>query len=138
MADHDEEALEAFRSRTRRSFMRGGVLLSIPTKRRALVVVLLDILVTFDSDRVYTEKEVNAHLGTIHPDFARLRRELIDYRYLERDAHTGEYWVAGSTPRRTGNVAQEVRGLEPHRRDAQPSENARLTAPVRTRGSRPR
>ena len=50
-----------------------------------------------------------------HPvveDFALLRRELIDYRLLERNAHTGEYWVNPNPPTHTGSQAQEMAGLE--------------------------
>lgn len=107
-----DAALETFRHKTRATFMPGERLLAIPTKRRALVVILLDLLVTFERDRVYTEKQVNAHLEQYHPDFARLRRELIDYGYLDRDPHTGRYWLSTALPTRTGNQAQEAGALE--------------------------
>lgn len=103
---------EAFRAKTLRTFMREGRLVSIPTKRKALVVVLLEILTVFETDRIYSEQDVNTILGVVHPDFARLRRELIDYRYLGRDAHTGQYWVHSPLPERSGNQLQETAVFE--------------------------
>lgn len=104
----DDAALERFKAKVRRTFVNDGTLTAIPTKRRALVVLLLDIRETLDPLRIYTEKELNDHLGGFHPDFARLRRELIDYGYLERNAHTGEYWMAVTLPKREGNLYQEA------------------------------
>ena len=101
-----------FRAKTLRSFMPDGRIVSIPTKRRALVLVLIEVLAALDPDRVYDEKQLNAILGEFHPDFALLRRELIDYRLLERNAQTGEYWVNPSPPTHTGSQAQEMAGLE--------------------------
>lgn len=103
---------EAFRAKTLRTFMREGRLESIPTKRKALVVILLELLAAFDADRAYSEKDVNSILSTFHPDFARLRRELVDYRYLERNAHTGQYWVNSALPERRGNQLQETAVFE--------------------------
>ena len=101
-----------FRAKTLRTFMPDGCIVSVPTKRRALVLVLIEVLAALDPDRVYDEKQLNVILGEFHPDFALLRRELIDYRLLERNAHTGEYWVNPSPPTHTGSQAQEMAGLE--------------------------
>lgn len=101
-----------FRTKTLRTFMPDGYIVSVPTKRRALVLVLIEVLAALDPDRVYDEKQLNVILGEFHPDFALLRRELIDYRLLERNAHTGEYWVNPNPPTHTGSQAQEMAGLE--------------------------
>lgn len=111
-----DRATEAFRTKTLRAFMPADTLTAIPMKRKALVVILLEILPAFASDRIYTEKEVNSILGSFHPDFARLRRELIDYRYLARNSHTGRYWVNEEWPPRRGRHMQETEGLEAFRR----------------------
>ena len=103
-----DTTLERFKAKVRRTFVSGGTLTAIPTKRRALVVLLFDIRATLDPQRIYTEKKLNDHLGGFHPDFARLRRELIDYGYLERNAHTGQYWMAATLPKRVGNLYQEA------------------------------
>ncbi|MCF2588436.1 DUF2087 domain-containing protein [Brevibacterium sp. UCMA 11752] len=103
---------EAFRAKTVRTFMSDGRLVSIPSKRKALVVILLEILRVFETDRIYREKDVNSILEAFHPDFARLRRELIDYRYLSRDGHTGQYWVNDPLPERSVNLVQETAAFE--------------------------
>ena len=101
-----------FRAKTLKTFMPDGRIVAIPTKRRALVLVLIEVLAALDPDQVYDEKRLNGLLGEFHPDFALLRRELIDYRLLERNAHTGEYWVNPNPPTHTGSQAQEMAGLE--------------------------
>ena len=93
-----------------RIFFEGPQLRSIPTKRKARVVVLLELLARFTPGRRYAEREVNEVLREAHDDFASLRRELIDYHYLSRA--DGEYWVTEERPEREGNVAQEVLGNE--------------------------
>ena len=45
---------------------------------------LLEVLSRFEPGRSYTEPEVNRVLLAVHEDFAYLRRELVNYRYLER------------------------------------------------------
>lgn len=109
---NDRSRAEAVRAKTLKAFMRDGRLVSIPAKRRPLVVVLLEILRVFEPGRTYGETDVNAILGDFHPDFARLRRELIDYRYLARDAYTGRYWVNSRLPERRGNHLQETGDFE--------------------------
>lgn len=107
-----DPSIERFRTKTLRTFMPTGRITAIPTKRRALVVLLLEVLTALDADRIYTEKELNGLLAEFHPDFALLRRELIDYRLLERNSHTGEYWVSPTHPTPTGSQAQEMAGFE--------------------------
>lgn len=101
-----------FRAKTLRTFMPDGRIVAVPTKRRALVLILIEVLAALEPDRIYDEKQLGAILGEFHPDFALLRRELIDYRLLERNAHTGEYWVNPNPPTHTGSQAQEMAGLE--------------------------
>ncbi len=43
----------------------------------------------FPEDRVYPEKEVHHRLALFHPDVAALRRYLVEFRLMTRDA--GEY-----------------------------------------------
>ena len=42
----------------------------------------------FEFDQQYTETEVNIQLGTLHPDFAALRRYLVDCGVLTRSSET--------------------------------------------------
>ena len=63
-----------------------GRLAQIPAKRKTRAGALLEVLTRFEPGRVYTEPEVNELLSGVHPDFAYLRRELVNYHYLERAA----------------------------------------------------
>lgn len=90
-----------------RPFFDGERLRSIPTKRRARAAVLLALVQRFEPGREYAEREVNAILADAHDDFAWLRRELVNYRYVERDGHA-RYRVVAVAPERDANEAQEV------------------------------
>jgi hypothetical protein len=49
----------------------------------------------FEPGRVYTEAEVNEALSEAHPDYAALRRYLVDDLFLSRE--DGRYWRTGGT-----------------------------------------
>lgn len=94
-----------------RPFLRDGVLVQVPARRKARLAVLIEILARFEPGRTYTEAEVGDVLRPVHEDVAYLRRELVDYGYLERES-PGTYWVARDLPVREGNLAQEVTAWE--------------------------
>lgn len=110
----ERAADEAFYDKTVRTFFRDSRLVTIPAKRRARVVVLLELLQLFEEGRRYSEREVGELLGRIHEDVAYLRRELVDYRYLKRE--DGIYWVNTEHLIRSGNERQEVPLEEDRRR----------------------
>ncbi|MGO1399226.1 MAG: DUF2087 domain-containing protein [Brevibacterium yomogidense] len=87
--------------------IENGRLLRIPTRRRQRFAVILELLARFEPGETYTETEVNAILREAHEDVAYLRRELVDYRLLERDG-VGAYWVTTTIPVRDVNEAQET------------------------------
>ena len=62
----------------------------IPTQRKKQVIVLRRLAQEFEPGVHYTEKEVNEVLKRFHPDFATLRRYLVDNKLMERD--TRLYW----------------------------------------------
>lgn len=98
--------VDAEQARTLRIFFDGERLRSIPTKRKARVAVLVELLRRFEAGRDYTEREVGDILGRAHDDVALLRRELVDYRYLVREA--GIYRVNEKLPTRDATEAQEI------------------------------
>jgi hypothetical protein len=83
-----------------------GRLAQIPAKRKTRAAALLEVLTRFEPGRVYTEPEVNEVLLTVHPDFAYLRRELVNYHYLERAE--GRYQVVAEAPTRAPIERQEI------------------------------
>lgn len=88
LQDKDEKILKQY-------FRKGlqGALDSYPVRERNKLPVLREILKRFDSERVYSEKEVNLILSPIYHDFFLLRRELVDYKLLERKRDGSQYWV---------------------------------------------
>lgn len=118
ISDEDEanSAVRTFTSdpdatRVLRDFFDGELLRCLPAQRKKRVIVLRRLLERFAPDRAYPEREVNDLLRTAHDDVATLRRELVDYGFLTRDA--GVYRVARQLPERGATVAQETGGDEP-------------------------
>jgi hypothetical protein len=78
-----------------RGFLDDGRLVSIPVQRAKRLVVLDFLAQQFDPGKTYPERDVNAVLGRFHPDYAALRRYLVDEEFLER--REGFYWRAGGS-----------------------------------------
>jgi len=70
-----------------------GCIKAFPVQLKKMEVLLKYAAKSFEMDTRYTEKQVNEILKTYNEDFATLRRELIDAKYLARDH--GEYWLTG-------------------------------------------
>jgi DNA-binding transcriptional ArsR family regulator len=77
-------------ARLLRSFVADGQLIQLPSQRSRWVVVLSWLAEHFKFDRQYSEREVSELLQAIHPDYALLRRQLVDEGFLARDH--GVYW----------------------------------------------
>jgi hypothetical protein len=58
--------------------------------------LLLDVIAqAFEPGVHYPEQQVSRFLGVIYPDYAALRRYLVDEQFLSRSAR--EYWRSGGT-----------------------------------------
>ena len=75
--------------------MPNGRLEQMPAKRSRRLVVLDQVARTFEPGDRYPEREVNDVLRTFWPDYAALRRYLVDEGFLDRA--DGVYWRAGGT-----------------------------------------
>jgi len=109
----DLAAYDAARSEQERLVVRlftDGRLAQIPAKRRTRAGALLEVLTRFEPGRDYSEQEVNEVLLDVHEDFAYLRRELVNYRYLERS--DGVYRVVAAAPERARIEVQEIPAWE--------------------------
>ena len=47
----------------------------------------------FAENKKYMETEVNEIIKEFYEDFSTIRRELINFGYMQRDVYTSEYWV---------------------------------------------
>jgi len=114
-ADARQEAYDAARAEQLRLVARlfaDGRIERVPARRKARVAVLLEVLSRFEPGRDYAEPEVNEVLLGVHEDFAYLRRELVNYRYLQREH--GRYRTAAQAPERTPLERQEIPPWEAH------------------------
>jgi hypothetical protein len=68
-----------------------GKLAAIPASRRKRLIVLKWLARQFQPDRRYREAEVNEIIQRRHWDAATLRREMIGYAMMGREA--GVYWL---------------------------------------------
>lgn len=84
----------------------------VPARRKVRAAVLLEVLGRFEAGRDYSEPEVNEILLGVHEDFAYLRRELVNYRFLEREG--GRYRTAAQAPERSAIERQELPAWEAH------------------------
>ena len=71
----------------------GPRLARMPRREKEKLVVLRRVACLFEAGRRYSEKEVNAVLHPVHDDHVTLRRYLIEYRFLEREADGSAYWL---------------------------------------------
>jgi DNA-binding transcriptional ArsR family regulator len=90
----DELDLDEWDRKVLRDYCVGQRLKQIPTKEKKLVAVLRWLAIRFEPGETYTEREVNAIIEQAHPDYATLRRELVDFHFLERQGGGGTYWRA--------------------------------------------
>jgi hypothetical protein len=72
-----------------------GRLTTIPTKHSKLLVVLDHLSQQFEPGQTYPEAEVNDILRRFHPDYAALRRYLVENGFLTRENNV--YWRSGGS-----------------------------------------
>jgi hypothetical protein len=74
---------------------RDGKLVYLPEKFGKRQIVLEEVAQAFEPGTRYAEAEVNMLLRDLYPDYAALRRYLIDSAFLSRG--DGFYWRSGGT-----------------------------------------
>jgi hypothetical protein len=72
-----------------------GRLRTIPTKLSKLTVVLDHLAQEFEPGQTYPEVQVNEMLSRYHPDYAALRRYLVENGFMTRENNV--YWRSGGT-----------------------------------------
>jgi predicted transcriptional regulator len=86
----EELDLDAYDRKIMRDYVIDGRLKQIPMQHKKREVILRHLAAYFEPDRRYTEREVNDIIRTFFDDYATLRRELIDGRWMARDHEI--YW----------------------------------------------
>lgn len=91
----DHGAVDAATAGVLRAFLRDGRLVSVPAARAKRRVVLDHVARVFEPGVRYPERDVDAVLRAFHPDYAALRRYLVDEDFMAREA--GIYWRTGGS-----------------------------------------
>ena len=90
-APMDEQTLreQQYRDKVLKNHFEYGKLKTIPVQRKKRRIILEKLAESFETGKVYPEKEVNLIIAQYHDDFCTLRRELIAEGIMEREH--GEY-----------------------------------------------
>ena len=78
-----------------RVFVKKGRIETMPAKRSRRRLLLDKIAQGFEPGVRYPEHRVSRFLGALYPEYAALRRYLVDEELLSRAG--GEYWRTGGT-----------------------------------------
>jgi hypothetical protein len=73
-----------------------GPLAVFPRKEKRKIAVLRQLMRRFEPQRKYTEKEVNELLADAFDDYVTLRRNLIEYGFMDRYPDGSCYWTKTS------------------------------------------
>lgn len=86
-------------------FDETGLLKQYPAKKPVREIVLQRFADLFESDRAYSEKEVNQIIRDriAFSDIELIRRELIDHAFLNRERDGSRYWK----PHRISNIIED-------------------------------
>ncbi len=72
------------------TFVEDGRITQLPARRKKQLVIMNWVVEHFDYDVRYPEAELNEKLKVLNPDFASLRRYLIDHKLMARENNI--YW----------------------------------------------
>jgi hypothetical protein len=70
-----------------------GRLKSLPKKLKKKIIILEHILTKISANTIYSEAELNAVLKNSYEDFVTLRRDLIEFNYMNRSKDCSQYWI---------------------------------------------
>jgi DNA-binding HxlR family transcriptional regulator len=83
--EYDRKVLAAFTT-------PDGRIKAFPVQEKKFLVLVRHVLKAFEHGVRYPEKRVNQILAGYNEDTARLRRALVDHRYMAREGGGGKYW----------------------------------------------
>ena len=82
--------LEDYNEKVIKSFFKYGKLLTIPVQHKKRLIVLKEIVKSFEYGVVYEESQVNEIIKAFHEDFCTIRREMIASHLMKRENNL--YW----------------------------------------------
>jgi len=84
------ETADAWDRKVLKAFLNGNRLTEIPSKLKKRLVILKWLAEKFEMGVQYPEAQVNELLAQYHPDYAALRRYLVEQGFMQREK--GIYW----------------------------------------------
>jgi len=81
---------DAYARKVLRVFVPDGTIKELPASPKKRLIVLKWLAEKFDRDRKYPENELSAIIKQFHPDYAALRRYMVDEHLMDRA--NGVYW----------------------------------------------
>lgn len=91
--------LEAYDRKVLKAFTdEDGRITAFPSQEKKLLVLLRHVVKAFENDQRYSEKKVNEILARYNEDTAFLRRNLVSYRFMDREGGGGDYWRLPEDP----------------------------------------
>jgi hypothetical protein len=85
--------VDAYDRKVLNSFLdENGRLITFPAQQKKEEAVLRHIVKVFEPGKRYSEKEVNEMLSEFNEDTARLRRNLVEFGFMNREGGGGAYW----------------------------------------------
>ena len=88
--ENHRRKLENYNEKVLKSFFKYGKLLSIPVQHKKRLIVLKEIVKSFEYGVVYEESQVNEMIKAFHEDFCTIRREMISSHLMKRENNL--YW----------------------------------------------
>lgn len=64
-----------------------------PKDDREKQIILKNIIKKFHKNKEYSEQEVDKIIRNFYNEFTLIRRELINFGYMERNPYENKYWV---------------------------------------------
>lgn len=80
-----EKRVLQFNEKILKTFIKNGKIEKLPKQLKKKLIILEWIIEKFEADRTYTEEEVNYIILNHYQDYCGLRRDLVDFRYFERE-----------------------------------------------------
>ncbi len=82
--------IQQYRQKVIRTFFQQGRLSRLPSQQKKRRIILEEIAKKFQTDRQYSEQELNDIIAEVHEDYCTIRREMVDWKIMAREG--GRYW----------------------------------------------
>lgn len=79
-----DKRIKAYRVQVIKAFVERNKVQKLPVQQKKRIIILEWILDKIDQSKDYTETEISEEIKKYHEDYCTVRRELVDYGYMDR------------------------------------------------------